>query len=111
MRGSVLLFASNKLPLVGDGSRLQGTAIGLGNDKSVVRQRNAKLEKLLGLLDPMAAQLVHHPRRQRHRAPLPALGLLITDTCCGLFGALGHRELGRAEIDVAPAQSRDLAAA
>jgi hypothetical protein len=31
------------MPLVGDGSRLQRAAVGLGNDKGVVRQGNAEL--------------------------------------------------------------------
>src|SRR5262249_46149018 len=41
----------------------------------------------------------------------PALGLLITNACSGLFGALSHRELGDVEIDVAPSQCCDLTAA
>ena len=42
-----------KMPLVRDGSRLQRPAIRLGNNKRVVRQRNAELEKLLGLRNAM----------------------------------------------------------
>ena len=50
-----LVVRQQQMPLVGDGSRLQWAAIGLGNDKSVVRQGNAEQEKLLGLLNTMAA--------------------------------------------------------
>jgi hypothetical protein len=38
-----LVVRQQLMPLVSDGSRLQGTAIGLGNDKSVVCERNAEL--------------------------------------------------------------------
>ena len=41
------------VPLLRDGSRLQRPAIRLGNNKRVVRQRNAELEKLLGLRNAM----------------------------------------------------------
>jgi len=50
-----LVVRQQLMPLVGDGSRLQGTTIRLRNDKSLVRQGNAEHEKLLGLLDAMAA--------------------------------------------------------
>jgi len=47
------VFRQQKVPLVRDGSRLQRPAIRLGNNKRVVRQRNAELEKLLGLRNAM----------------------------------------------------------
>ena len=109
MRGSGLVVRQQLMPLMGDGSRLQRTTVGLGNDKGVVRQRNTEPEKLLGLLNTVTAQFVHHSCRQGHRAPLPALGLLIANAGFGLFGALGHCELRRIEVDIAPSQNRYLA--
>jgi hypothetical protein len=50
-----LVVRQQLMPLVGDGSRPQGTAVRLSDDKSAIRQGNAKLEKLFSLLDTMAA--------------------------------------------------------
>jgi len=48
-----LVDCQQLVPLLRDGSRLQRPAIRLGNNKRVVRQRNAELEKLLGLRNAM----------------------------------------------------------
>jgi hypothetical protein len=50
-----LVARQQLIPLLRDGSRLQRVAIGLGNDKSAVGQRNAELEQLLSLLDAATA--------------------------------------------------------
>ena len=64
------------MPLVGNGSRLQRAAIRLGNDKCVIRQRNAEYEKLLGLLDAMPRSSFTTRADSATVRPFPLLGFL-----------------------------------
>src|SRR5262245_28465052 len=98
------------MPCVGQRLRLDRLPVLTSTDETVTVKPDAEPQQLLSLLRAPGTKLRHDPSRQRDLAPTARFRRLEPHPCARLLEALDDGDLCPVEIDMTPAQRRDLAA-